>query len=190
MQKIVITAAILVLFFILLLYFELPFDLIRPVFHSETIVLYSRQYEFDPLFITALIKVESNFFRRARSDRGAVGLMQLLPSTARELAYELGYKTFSKTDLENPKINIRLGTYYLYKLRQEFDGNEILALAAYNAGKNKVQLWYRQNPLVSIETSDIPYPETRNYVDNVMGTYKWLKKIQKLKAQIQRKKIQ
>ena len=64
----------------------------------------------------------------------------------------------------------------------------ILAIAAYNAGKTKVRGWYIQNPLIGVEYSDMPYKETRNYVKNVMSTYQWLQRIQKLKILIGRKK--
>jgi len=164
-----------------LLYFEMPFNLVRPVFHADTINKCADQYGLDPLFITAVIKVESNFFRRARSNRGAIGLMQVLPSTAKGLAPELGYSDFSKVDLENPDTNIRFGSLYLKKLLDEFNGNTFLAAAAYNAGMTKVKGWYSQNPLLGVESADIPYRETRNYVDNVMGTYRWLLRIHKLK---------
>ena len=173
-----------VLVFLSLFYFELPFNLVRPVFHADAINRYANEYGLDPLLLTAVIKVESNFIRRARSHRGAVGLMQVLPSTARELASELGYKDFSGVDLENPDTNIHFGSFYIKILRDEFGGNMILAMAAYNAGRNKVRSWYDQNPLIGVEYSDIPYRETRNYVENVMNTYRWLLRIQKLKILI------
>ncbi len=163
-----------------LFYFKQPLVLLRPVFHADTIRHYAGRYGFDPLLVTALIKTESNFFRRARSHRGAIGLMQLMPATAKELARELGYPRIqSSDDLEDPDINIHLGTYYLSKLRDEFAGNEMLALAAYNAGASKVGLWHNMNPLMTAR--DIPYRETRNYVKGVQSTYQCLKKIQKLK---------
>ena len=91
-------------------------------------------------------------------------------------------------NLEDPEINIRLGTYYLGKLLKEFNGNMILTLAAYNAGITKVKNWQKQNPLVEIEINDIPYEETKAYVRSVMGTYKWLKWAQELKNLIRNQK--
>ncbi|OGS37783.1 MAG: hypothetical protein A2293_16570 [Elusimicrobia bacterium RIFOXYB2_FULL_49_7] len=160
-----------------LFYFELPLNLLRPVFHQDIIDRYAQEYHLNPLLITSLIKVESNFIRRAKSHRGAVGLMQILPSTAREIAAELGVKDFQISQLEDPDTNIRFGTYYLAKLIGEFNGNQVLALAAYNAGMNKVLAWHRQNPLVGIEIDDIPYKETRNYVREIMRTYACLEKV-------------
>lgn len=171
-----------------LLYFEVPFTFLRPVFHADIIKRYAAQYDVDPLLVTALIKVESKFFRRARSHRGAVGLTQLMPATARDMALELGYRSFRSVDLEDPETNIRLGTYYLHKLRNEFDGNDILALAAYNAGRTNVRTWCRHNPLIGFEPEEIPYPETRRYVASVLRTYEWLKKIQKIKNLIRPRK--
>jgi len=181
MRKFITTAIILLILTFSLLYFQLPINIVRPVFHTEIIEQCAHRYNLDPLLVTALIKVESNFFSRAKSNRGAVGLMQLMPSTARELAAELGYKEFKPADIENPAVNVALGTYYLHKLGEEFRGNQILMLASYNAGNGKVQLWHQQNPLISVEIDDIPYKETRSYVKDVTWTYQWLKKIQKLK---------
>jgi soluble lytic murein transglycosylase len=189
MKKILIAAiALIILCLFSFFYFELPFNLIRPVFHTDSINRYAAQYGLDPLLITSIVKVESNFLRRARSSVGAIGLMQLLPSTARELGPELGYTDLSKIDLENPDTNIRFGSLYIKKLSDEFDGNMVLAIASYNAGKTKVRNWYIQNPLIGVEYSDMPYKETRNYVNNVMRTYQWLQRIQKLKTLIGRKK--
>jgi soluble lytic murein transglycosylase len=176
------------LFIAAFFYFDLPRGVIKPVFHADTIRLYADKYGFDPLFITALIHVESGFARTARSADGATGLMQLMPSTARELATELSFPSFSERDLEEPEINIHLGTYYLYTLRRELNGNDLLVLAAYNAGLGKVQFWRSINPLFGTKASDIPYPETRNYVRKVTRTYAWLKRIQSIKNLLHQKK--
>jgi len=167
-----------------LLYFELPSNLLRPVFHADSINRWAGEYGLDPLLVTSVIKVESNFIRRARSQRGAVGLMQILPSTAKELAPGLGFADYSKVDLEDPDTNIRFGSFYIKKLMTDFKNNPILSIAAYNAGETKVNSWYLQNPIVSVEFADIPYGETRNYVKNVLKTYQWLLRIQKLKKTI------
>ena len=184
MRKVILVFFFFIVAVFLLLYSGLPFSILRPVFHADSVSRHCEKYKIDPVLVTAIIKVESNFFRNAKSHRGAVGLMQLLPSTAQELAPELGLKKFNAKDLEQPDINIRLGTYYLYKLKKEFMGDEVLALAAYNAGLGKVQSWHMQNPLISFDIADIPYKETRNYVTNVMKTYRWLKTIQTIKNRL------
>lgn len=187
MHKWLIALLIVVILIASFIFFEFPLNVISPVFKSDIVTEYSAQYEIDPLLVTAVIKAESNFQRSAKSHRGAMGLMQILPSTAEELANELKYTNFKVAYLENPQINIHLGTYYLSKLITEFDGNIILALAAYNAGMGKVQGWYKKNPLLSVEISDIPYKETRKYVKKVMRNYKWLKWTQELRRLIRGK---
>ncbi|MBN1621755.1 MAG: lytic transglycosylase domain-containing protein [Endomicrobiales bacterium] len=188
MRKILLIVLILLLLIVSLLYFELPFNLISPAIHTNIINKYADSYEIDPIFIISMVKVESNFLHKARSHRGAIGLMQLMPDTAKELAEELKYNNFDAKYLENPNVNIHLGTYYLSKLFKEFNNNKILTLAAYNAGKSKVMNWYRQNPLMEVEVKDIPYKETKSYIKSVMRTYKCLKWIQELKNIIRKNK--
>src|SRR3989339_191680 len=184
MRKFIVILAVILAIFSLF-FFELPFNLLRPVFHKDIIDRYARRYSLDPLLVTAVVRTESNFLRGARSHRGAIGLMQLLPATAKEAGIEIGYNSLTLADIEKPAINIHVGTYYLAKLKKQFNNNEILMLAAYNAGKNKVELWNRQNPLLATEIEDIPYPETRRYVNDVLSTYQWLKRIRKFRNLLQ-----
>ena len=103
------------------------FDLlVNPMIHKESVDHYARRYGEDPLFITAVMKVESNFSKKAKSARGAIGLMQIMPNTALEMAKELDVKDFKPEDLKEPDTNIMLGTYYISKLRKEFDADNIL----------------------------------------------------------------
>lgn len=169
------------------LYLEFPLAVLRPVFFNDKINLYSEKYGVDPLLVAAIIKTESNFSKTAKSPDGAIGLMQLMPSTAKELSQELGYKIFTSTDLVNPELNIELGIYYISKLSKEFHDNQILTLAAYNAGLGKVQQWYMLNPMLEIDVNDIPYAETREYIKSVQTNYKWLKWIRNLRSLIRRK---
>ena len=169
------------------LYLEFPLSVLRPVFFSDKIDLYSEKYGVDPLLVISIIKTESNFKKTARSVDGALGLMQLMPATAKELSQELGFKIFTSTDLVNPELNIQLGIYYISKLSKEFNNNEILTLAAYNAGKGKVEQWYMLNPMLEVDVSDIPYAETREYIKSVQSNYKWLKWIRNLRSLIRKK---
>ncbi|MGA2090676.1 MAG: lytic transglycosylase domain-containing protein [Endomicrobiales bacterium] len=187
-RKLIIILTTLLVIITLFIGFEFPINIIWPALHGPIIEANAKLYNIDPMLITALIKTESNFFRSARSQRGAIGLMQLMPSTAHEMAAELGMGHITDSDLESPEINIRLGTYYLSKLITQCNGNIVLALASYNAGLAKVQNWYRENPLLIWEISDIPYRETRNYVKNIKWTYTWIKRIQKLKNFIHHQK--
>jgi len=125
-----------------------------------------------PHLLYALARQESAFMHDARSPAGARGLMQLLPSTARQTANGSGMQ-ISTEHLYRPDINIALGSRYLSQMLEEFDGNRALAAAAYNAGPNRVKQWLRRTedsalPLDQwIET--IPFAETRGYVQNVLA---------------------
>ncbi len=148
----------------------------RPVLHKTTINRYAGQYKIDPLWVMAIIKVESGFEASARSNRGAVGLMQLLPSTARQLASEVELTDYQDNELESPEINLHLGIYYLSKLQTLFPDDDIAVLSAYNAGPGITREWHRGKP--ALEWNDIPYGETRRFVRRVDQTYGFLKMVQ------------
>lgn len=122
-------------------------------------------------WLYAIARQESAFAQDARSSAGARGLMQLLPQTARQVAGNIGIK-FSSNDLYNANKNITLGSNYLKQLLDQFQGNRILATAAYNAGPHRVQRWLKNQPNtlpydIWIET--LPFYETRSYVQNVLA---------------------
>ena len=124
-----------------------------------------------PDWLYAIARQESAFASDARSAVGARGLMQLMPSTARKVAQSMGVP-YRSADLYQPKTNIALGSEYLRQLLEDFDGNHILATAAYNAGPYRVKKWLaKQQGSVEydiwIET--LPYHETRNYVQNILA---------------------
>lgn len=151
---------------------------LRPVFHKQWINKYAGEYKFDPLWVMALIKNESSFVTRARSRRGAVGLMQLLPTTARDMSEDLHLGAVTPEMLQRPEVNIRLGFHYLSKLRQEFDDDQVALLAAYNAGPGAVRNWRGNRPRLTIE--EIPYPETQRFVHRVQRTHHWLRRLQRV----------
>ncbi len=163
--------------------------LLHPVFHKDTVYQYSNAYKEDPLLILALIKTESHFFKKAKSSRGAIGLMQLLPATAKEIARELNIKDFKTQDLEDPKINIQFGTYYLAKLHKEFGQDTVAALAAYNAGKKNVKDWLKLHKTKTLEMNQIEFKETRNFVEDVLTTQKQLKRLQKIRSALFKKAV-
>lgn len=127
------------------------------------------QQHADPFLVAAVIKHESKFQSTARSDGGAVGLMQLMPQTAAWIAGQLG-EPFTEDYLYDPALNIRYGVWYLAELEREFGGNDILALAAYNAGRGNVRDWMERSHWTDQfdEIDAIPYPETRLYVRRVL----------------------
>jgi soluble lytic murein transglycosylase len=134
-----------------------------PLQHEDIIRQQAAQKDVPPDLIAAVIYNESRF-RDQTSHAGARGLMQITPSTAQVIERLSGGQTFKFDDLSNPDINIRYGTFYLHYLIQKFGDNEIAALAAYNAGETNVAAWGGS----SLSLDDIPFPETRNYVENVL----------------------
>lgn len=125
-----------------------------------------------PNLLFALARQESAFNPSIASSAGARGLMQLMPATAAEVARAKGIRLRGKNDLDNPAINVHLGSCYYRQMLDRFDNNRILATAAYNAGPGRVRHWLEETdgrlPFdVWIET--IPFKETRNYVQNVLA---------------------
>jgi soluble lytic murein transglycosylase len=120
---------------------------------------HARNYDLDPALLAAVIYQESKFRANARSDSGAIGLMQLLPDTAKGIALHTGGSAFRVDDLYNPEINVRYGAWYLRHLMDKY-GDERTALAAYNAGQNNVDRWRRDG-------RGIVFAETRAYVARV-----------------------
>jgi soluble lytic murein transglycosylase len=124
----------------------------------------------DPYFVAALVAQESTFVADVRSPANAVGLMQLVPLTAKMYAQKLNLP-YSPRLLVDPESNIRMGTAYLADKIREF-GDPYLALASYNAGERAVHRWQNERPGLEVEEfiDDIPYPETQGYVKKILGT--------------------
>jgi soluble lytic murein transglycosylase len=131
-----------------------------PLAYEHLIRGHAENYDLDPALLAAVIYRESKFDPDARSSSGAVGLMQLLPDTARGIAVNTGGEKFVVSDLENPEINIRYGSFYLRRLLRKYE-DERLALAAYNAGQANVDRWIE-------EGGEIQFPETEQYVEEVV----------------------
>jgi soluble lytic murein transglycosylase len=135
-----------------------------PLHYSTNVRVYARQDKLDPALLAAVIEAESKFNPEARSDAGAVGLMQLTPSTAKGIAQYTGGSRFRVSDLTNPDINIRYGAWYLGHLLAKYQ-NERLALAAYNAGQENVDSWRQAH-------EGIQFEETKDYVSKVQRLQK------------------
>jgi len=142
-----------------------------PMPYRQAVLKGAQRHHLDPSWVYAVARRESAFVEDARSGVGALGLMQLMPHTAREVSRSLGLARPQPRDLLEPERNIRLGTGYLRRMLDRFGGNEVLATAAYNAGPNRVQAWLpdkgRVAPDVWIE--QIPFRETRDYVRAVLA---------------------
>ena len=145
-----------------------------PFPYRSTVESYSSRWKVDKFLAIAVMKVESNFSETAHSQSGAIGLMQLMPETAAWIAYQLGETPEEAVDdiknLREPETNIRYGTWYLAELEDEFKGNDVLALAAYNAGRGNVHEWIKKNHWSEnfSDVDKIPYAETRDYVKRVL----------------------
>ncbi|MCL6560983.1 MAG: lytic transglycosylase domain-containing protein, partial [Firmicutes bacterium] len=131
--------------------------------------------------LAAVMKTESNFNSRAVSDKGARGLMQVMPDTGRWIAKQMGEPVFDPDRLFDPETSIKLGAWYIADLKREFRGDAVLILAAYNGGRGNVKEWISKNGLSAGEGSidRIPFPETRQYVRKVLiyqKVYKYLYK--------------
>lgn len=142
-----------------------------PYPYKEVVMKYSERYGVDNALVAAVIKTESKFRMEVTSDRGAIGLMQLMPDTARWISEQIEDNGVAlRTEkIRDPEINVRYGTWYLSTLMREFEGNEVLALAAYNAGIGNVREWMVQYGWnYDFRDADaIPFKETREYVKSV-----------------------
>ena len=130
-----------------------------PLRYEHIVQSHANTYDLDPALLAGVIYTESRFNARAKSSAGAIGLMQLLPETARGIAVRTGGNGFVVRDLYEPEINVRYGAWYLRNLLNRYS-DERTALAAYHAGQGNVDHWRAQG-------IGIQFPETRAYVDEV-----------------------
>jgi soluble lytic murein transglycosylase len=130
-----------------------------PLAYEHIIRGHAANHDLDPALLAAVVYVESGFDPNATSAAGAIGLMQLLPDTAKGIALRTGGDRFVVADLRDPEINIRYGSWYLDHLEEKY-GDLRLALAAYHAGQGNVDHW-------RAERLGIPFAETREYVDEI-----------------------
>ncbi|WP_163833643.1 transglycosylase SLT domain-containing protein [Spartinivicinus ruber] len=142
-----------------------------PLAFKSPILSLSKKNQLPSSWVYAIARQESAFMYNARSHAGAMGLMQLMPATARHVARKNGFRYRGTKELFNPKKNIQLGTAYLVELMKTFNGNRILATAAYNAGPHRVKQWLKRsnNLPYDIWIESIPFNETRKYVQNVLA---------------------
>jgi soluble lytic murein transglycosylase len=138
-------------------------ELTLPLRHEDIIRQQAEEKGVDASLIAAVIYAESRF-RDQTSDAGARGLMQITPETALDIARRSEAQTFVLKDLGDPQINISYGTYHLRDLLELYGGNEVAALAAYNAGPGNVDAWGGSD----LKLENIRFPETRAYVEDVL----------------------
>ncbi|RDH82393.1 MAG: hypothetical protein DIZ80_08850 [endosymbiont of Galathealinum brachiosum] len=142
-----------------------------PLHLDNKVLNWSTQRRIDPAWTYAIIRRESAFMSDARSSVGAMGLMQLMPNTARQVARQFKIRYRGKNSLLASNTNISLGTGYLERMLNKLDSQQVLATAAYNAGPHRVEKWLPERHTMDairwIET--IPFTETREYVSNVLA---------------------
>jgi soluble lytic murein transglycosylase len=142
-------------------------SLTLPLQHEDIIRQQAKEKGVDAALIAAVIDTESHF-SDAESSAGARGLMQVTPEAAKDIARHSGATSFHTSDLSNPEINIKYGTFLLAERIESYDGNVVAALASYNAGPVPVEKWGGD----SMTVEDITYPETRAYVELVLERQK------------------
>ncbi|MCY1398517.1 Soluble lytic murein transglycosylase [compost metagenome] len=146
-------------------------DIRFPMAHRETLVREAKVRGLHSSWVFAITRQESAFMEDARSSVGAAGLMQLMPATAKETARKFDIPLASPRQVLDPDKNIQLGAAYLSQVHSQFNGNRVLASAAYNAGPGRVRQWLRGANHLSFDVwvESIPFDETRQYVQNVLS---------------------
>ena len=177
-KQIAITAIVLILCMVIA-FSNIPNRIQKIIYkkeYAEYVQKYSKEYNVDENLVYALIKAESNFNPDAKSSKNAIGLMQLMESTAQEICKKMDLQISNNQLTEKllePETNINIGTKYLSILIQKY-GNIEIAITAYNAGIGTVDTWIEKG-IIKADGSDIeniPYKETNNYVRKILRDYK------------------
>lgn len=170
---------VLLLAVILVIGHSKPFlRLVYPMPYQDEVTRIAEGLKLDPLLVTSVMRAESRFDPYAQSSKGATGLMQLMPNTAKWVAGQMNLE-YSEEKLVEPEFNISVGCWYLASLMSQYGGKIPVVLAAYNGGRTNVNQWLKDGTwdgqLSDVE--NIPFPETRDYVKTVLRDYEIYKKI-------------
>lgn len=172
-----IVIVIILLIVLLVKIFDVKTIILKKIYpkeYSAYVEKYSKEFNVDSLLIFSIIKAESNFDKNAQSSSGAQGLMQLMETTATEIANKIDEPLVEQESLLEPEKNIMIGTKYYSELLRMYDNNMLLALTAYNAGIGNVNNWIEAG-IIKRDGSDIeniPYKETNMYVRKIINNYK------------------
>ena len=149
-----------------------------PIKYEEYVYRYSEELNIDPMLTFAIIKTESNFRTDVVSNSGAIGLMQLIESTAEEQAEKLNME-YTRESLYEAETNLKIGLNYFNTLLDYYNQNYILAFTAYNAGLGNVQKWINEGTIKEdgSDIENIPFKETNMYVRKIIKNYEIYKKI-------------
>ena len=174
---------VLIIFVFLSIFKDKIEKIIYPKPYHEIVSNYSKKYEVDENLIYAVMKAESNFNEKAVSHKKAIGLMQIMEETAKDVVrkYDIGLEyNITKEEIADIENNINIGTKYLSVLLEKYKNKEV-AVSAYNAGIGTVDKWIKNN-IIKEDGSDIekiPYKETNNYVRKILRDYKIYKELYK-----------
>ena len=151
---------------------------IYPLKYTEYVEKYSREYNIDKYLVYAIIKAESNFNENAKSKSEAIGLMQIIESTAIEIAEKMDLEV-SEDDLFHPDLNIKLGLKYYKTLLDKYNNNYQMAIIAYNAGIGNVDKWIQEGTInkEGSNLENVPFKETENYLRKIVRDYEIYKKL-------------
>ena len=144
-----------------------------PLRYEEHLMDSAEAFGLDPWHVAAVVKCESGFYPKSVSSAGALGLMQIMPETGKWLAGKFYEESkFYDEILFEPEVNLKYGCWYLSWLMERFNGDIVLATAAFHAGQGQVDAWLRNSEIspdgVTIPVENIPYKETRKYIGNVL----------------------
>ncbi len=144
-----------------------------PRYYTNTVEKYAQLYNVDPFLIAAMILEESRYNQEIVSWAGAIGLMQIMPATGRELAQSLKIRRFRTAMLKQPDVNIRMGTKYIAYLNSLFDGNPMLVIGAYNGGPGRMKRWVASKNIKDIDefVEKITIRETRLHIKKVIDSH-------------------
>ncbi len=152
---------------------------IYPLKYKNEVVRFSKEYDLDPHLVMGVIWVESKFKPEATSNKGARGLMQIIPRTGQWIADQVGVSEYDDEMLYDPETNIMFGCWYLAYLLRVFDNDVQLALASYNGGMGNVMKWLKDDRYSDDgrHLKAIPFKETRDYLQRVLDVQNQYKKL-------------
>lgn len=175
----IITAAVLLFITTCIFFFFYAYNTFYPANYRLLIDKKANEYNIDKYLLTAMIHIESRFNPNATSPRGACGLMQLMPSTAKEIARKKKFKNYSDKILYVPETNMDFGCFYLRQMLNKTGNDPKLALMAYNAGNTNLKKWIKEEKTSEKTLLELAFPETKNYVKDIFTIYNFLKYFEK-----------
>lgn len=170
--KLLILASIIFILFKVIKIDDIIMKKLYPLKYSEYVEKYAKEYNIDKYMVYAIIKAESNFNENAKSSSDAIGLMQIMETTAIETAKKMDLEV-TEEDLFKPDLNINIGLKYFTYLLNQYNNNYPLAIIAYNAGMGNVDSWIKNGTIKEDGTDieNVPYKETNNYVRKILRDY-------------------